>query len=145
MSDNNLRKSLIRLAHSNPELRADLLPLIAGKTAAHVKMASAMYQKVSKIAAAFPETRKHLMPILRQADGCACPDRLAEAMDSDEALGGRTWGNPDPNKPQDDGTPNYKSWPDSPPAGEDGSAQRKVYNNWFRENACPKHKTNCGM
>ena len=32
MSDAALRKSLIRLAHSNPELRADLLPLLKEAT-----------------------------------------------------------------------------------------------------------------
>lgn len=31
MSDNNLRNKLIRIAHANPELRKDLLPLIQKK------------------------------------------------------------------------------------------------------------------
>ena len=34
MSDKNLRNKLIRLAHSNPELRKDLLPLIEKKSSA---------------------------------------------------------------------------------------------------------------
>lgn len=34
MSDTNLRNKLIRMAHSNPELRKDLLPLIEKKSSA---------------------------------------------------------------------------------------------------------------
>jgi hypothetical protein len=81
----------------------------------------------------------HLIPELRKF-ACTCPDRQASG---DEFMGGRTWGNPDPHSTPDDKTP-YHHHEDSPPAGADGSAQRKKYNEWFRSNVCPKHKTNCG-
>ena len=45
MNDKNLRTKLIRLAHANPHLRADLLPLLA-----QTKMASAITPLLEKIA-----------------------------------------------------------------------------------------------
>ena len=94
-AEQNLRKNLIRLAHSKPELRSVLLPLL-------------------------------------------------KSADDDGLMAGRTWGNPNPGAQPDDADP-YNIHPDSPSAGTDGSEQRKKYNQWFRENVCPTHKTNCGM
>lgn len=92
-----------------------------------------LYTQIQRIASENPETRVHLVPLLRKfADGFG-----------DEVLGGRTWGNPDPHSTPDDSVP-YKHHENSPPAGADGSPQRKKYNEWYRRNVCPKHKTNCG-
>lgn len=101
---------------------------------------------LTRIANAHPETRVHLVPLLRHHAACACGDEMvAEDGDmGDELMGGRTWGNPDPRAKPDDATP-YNLHPDSPPAGADGSPARKQYNKWFRENVCPNHKTNCGL
>lgn len=79
-----------------------------------------------------PELRPYLLPLLKEADGPSM----------EELMGGRTW---DGDKSTPDDNDPYNSHPDSPPAGQDGSAQRKRYNQWFRENVCPDHKTNCGM
>jgi hypothetical protein len=86
--------------------------------------------KLIRLAYAKPEFRAQLLPLLKQAAG-----------EGPEA--GRTWGAPDPHSRPDDNAP-YNHHPDSPPAGADGSAQRKVYNKWFQENVCPGHKTLCG-
>ena len=83
-----------------------------------------------RLAHAKPEFRPHILPLLKSA---------AE----NEMEAGRTWGNPDPRKTPDDSTP-YNKHEDSPPAGADGSAQRKRYNKWFQQNVCPDHATNCG-
>jgi hypothetical protein len=100
-----------------------------------------LYQQVHRIASQHPETRVHLVPILRKY-ACECDEGLM--ADGDELMGGRTWGNPDPHSKPDDNVP-YRHWEDSPPAGADGSAQRKKYNEWYRNNVCPdKHRTNCG-
>ena len=48
MSDHALRSGLIRLAHSNPSLRADLLPLIGKKASKAVSHAAAKGAKTSK-------------------------------------------------------------------------------------------------
>lgn len=112
------------------------------------RTANSLRQAIQRVASQHPETRKHLVPLLRKfaEDGsvvaCTCPDGGKSAAD-DELMGGRTWGNPDPHSKPDDNTP-YNKHEDSPPAGADGSAQRKKYNEWFRKNVCPKHKTNCG-
>jgi len=107
-----------------------------------------LHREIQRVAAEYPETRKHLVHLLRKFSdenvvACTCPDGGKSAADGDELLGGRTWGNPDPYSKPDDKTP-YHYHEDSPPAGADGSAQRKKYNEWFRENVCPKHKTTCG-
>lgn len=75
-------------------------------------------------------------------------DILAEDLISEwdaEVMAGRTWGGPNYRpKPVDDSIP-YNSHPESPPAGANGSAERRRYNKWFRENVCPDHATNCGL
>jgi hypothetical protein len=89
-----------------------------------------------------PELRPHLLPLLART--AASEDE--EAMD---ILAGRTWGRGDhgegdPGAAVDDNVP-YRSHPQSPPGGANGSAQRKKYNEWYRENVCPSnHKTTCG-
>ena len=88
---------------------------------------------VIRLAYENPNLRHHLLPLIKEADA-------AEAMDMEA---GRTWGNPNPKATPDDSVP-YHKHPNSPPAGADGSAQRKKYNEWFRENVCPGHKTTCG-
>lgn len=109
---------------------------------------SSLFDEVQRVASAHPETRAHLVPLLRRYAGenvvacCTCPDGGKSAAD-EGLMGGRTWGNPDPHSKPDDKVP-YHQHEDSPPAGADGSPQRKNYNNWFRKNVCPKHKTNCG-
>jgi len=84
---------------------------------------------VIRLAYENPSLRPHLLPLVKEADA------TIEA--------GRTWGNPDPRSTPDDSSP-YNSHPDSPPAGADGSAQRRKYNEWFHENVCPTHATKCG-
>ena len=108
---------------------------------------SSLYDAVQRVASMHGETRRHLVPLLRKyasenVVACTCPDGGKSAAD-DGLMGGRTWGNPDPHSSPDDKVP-YHKHEDSPPAGADGSAQRKKYNEWFRTNVCPKHKTNCG-
>jgi len=75
-------------------------------------------------------------------------DTLAEDLTSEwdaDVMAGRTWGGPNYRpKPVDDSIP-YNSHPESPPAGANGSAERRRYNKWFRENVCPDHATNCGL
>ncbi len=115
---------------------------------------SSLRQELQRVASQHPETRKHLIPLLRkfaeeQVVACTCPAGIGHnAADysaaEDDVMGGRTWGNPDPHSKPDDAVP-YRHHEDSPPAGADGSAQRKKYNEWYRKNVCPKnHKTNCG-
>ena len=93
---------------------------------------SKLRAKVAQIARDHPETRAQLLPLLRQT-----------ASAGDEFLGGRTWGDPSPDRAVDDNVP-YHKHKQSPPAGEDGSEQRKRYNQWYRKNVCPEHRTNCG-
>jgi len=97
-----------------------------------------LHQELQRLASQHPETRAHLVPLLRKY---ACGDEML--AEGDELMGGRTWGNPDPHSTPDDSSP-YNRHENSPPAGADGSAQRKKYNDWFRKNVCPNHKTNCG-
>ena len=117
---------------------------------------SSLRQELQRVASQHPETRKHLVPLLRKyaEDGsvvvaCTCPAGIGHnasdyVASEDEVMGGRTWGNPDPHSKPDDAVP-YRHHEDSPPAGADGSPQRKKYNEWYRKNVCPKnHKTNCG-
>lgn len=85
--------------------------------------------------------RDALLDVLAAEQYEACEACQAE-MD-EEVMAGRTWGNPDPNSRPDDNVP-YNAHPNSPPAGADGSAQRKKYNQWFRNNVCPAHRTTCG-
>lgn len=78
-------------------------------------------------------------------EGQGTPREAASFLASDDEegpLAGRTWDG-DKSKP-DDAAP-YNIHPESPPAGADGSTERKRYNRWFRENVCPGHKTNCGL
>ena len=77
-------------------------------------------------------------------DGQGTPRAAASflASEDDDLIAGRTWDG-DKSTP-DDATP-YNLHPKSPPAGADGSEQRWKYNQWFRQNVCPGHKTNCGL
>ena len=81
--------------------------------------------------------RPHLLRVLKSCDAMGCD------MEGPE-MAGRTWGNPNPGAPVDDSVP-YNKHPNSPDAGTDGSTQRAKYNQWFRENVCPGHATNCGL
>lgn len=134
-----------------------------------------LFAAIQRIASQHPETRKHLVPVLRKyaEEGkvaCTCPAGIGHNAadylgEDDEVMGGRTWGvggkdtpvkgQGNPSAPADDRDPPYNKHPDSPPAGcnKDGGpegckgtyAQRLKYNEWFRNNVCPKgHKTNCG-
>jgi len=89
---------------------------------------STLRRKVADLAEVKPHLREHLVPLLREACG-------------DDVEAGRLW-NSDSSKW--DAWHPYKEQPDSPPAGEDGSAQRKKYNEWYRKNVCPTHPTTCG-
>lgn len=90
-----------------------------------------LYRSLRRIASRNPETRPHLMPILRKYADCG-----------DDMMAGRDWGTG--RGKVDDSIP-YRSWPDSPPAGKNNSPQRETYNEWYRKNVCPdKHKTTCG-
>jgi len=93
---------------------------------------SQLRAKVAQLAQEHPEIRAQLLPLLR---------RTAEMGDA--FLGGRTWGDPSPDRGVDDDVP-YNKHKDSPPAGADGSEQRHHYNQWYRKNVCPTHRTNCG-
>ena len=102
-------------------------------------------RELIRVAHQHPVTRPHRVPLIaKHADlDDVFSDEELMAFE-DELMAGRTWGNPDPHSKPDDNVP-YRSWPDSPDAGADGSAQRKKYNEWYRKNVCPsKHKTNCG-
>lgn len=94
-------------------------------------MATSLRNRIIRLAYENKELRPHLLRILAS---CEDLDRLA----------GRRWGGPGADAIPDDNLP-YNKHPDSPPAGEDNSPQRKKYNDWFRENVCPKHKTQCGL
>ena len=100
-----------------------------------------------RLAYARPELRPHLLPLLaRTAAPVSAEEAMQEAMDM---LAGRTWGKGDHGKGDPGATPDdnipYRKHKDSPPAGADGSAARRNYNNWYRENVCPtNHKTTCG-
>lgn len=84
----------------------------------------------------------------RMAASFLASDEMADdeiLMEGDELMAGRTWGGPGYRpKPVDDSIP-YNKHPESPPAGANGSAERRRYNRWFRENVCPDHATNCGL
>lgn len=105
-------------------------------------MSSNLRRATIRLAYQRPELRPHLLPLLARTAG----DDMDEAMDM---LAGRTWGEGDHHKGDPGATPDdnipYRKHKDSPDAGKDGSAQRKIYNNWYRENVCPSnHKTTCG-
>lgn len=104
-------------------------------------------QKVAKLAADKPELRKLLIPLLREAAG-------------DDEMLAREWGKAIHRTILDDevgvigdptgtrGNPSgkygpYKKRPGSPLAGEDGSPQRKKYNDWYRKQVCPS-EDGCG-
>ncbi len=111
---------------------------------------STLRSQIIRLANEKPELRPHLLPILR------------EAMDEmDEIEAGREWGKGihrtifdnkptlgpptgtrgNPKTPPDSNP--YKNHPNSPAAGEDGSPQRKKYNDWYRKNVCPS-MNGCG-
>lgn len=86
-----------------------------------------------------------------------CGDSM---MSSEDEMLAREWGNAIHRKILNDEIPvigdptgtrgnpggaygKYKTHEDSPPAGADGSPQRKKYNDWYRENVCPKNN-GCG-
>jgi hypothetical protein len=118
-----LRGKLIRLAHANPALRPHLLPLI--KSAGCEKL---------------PEGPMRDNCENKKDEG----EKADKKADAEGPEAGRTWGNPDPGAPHDWDHP-YAHHKGHPPAGTDGSAQRKRYNNWYRENVCKtEHATGCG-
>lgn len=63
MKDQFLREKIVRLAHSNPQLRKHLLPLVNGKVASD----ESLELRVTKLAYANPELREHLVPLIKQA------------------------------------------------------------------------------
>lgn len=99
-------------------------------------MSKSLRSRAIRLASENKSLRPHLLKVIKSCDAMACGEEA-------DMMGGRTWGNPDPHSTPDDAVP-YHSHPDSPSSGEDGSAQRKKYNDWFRKNVCPGHKTNCG-
>lgn len=130
MAQNEKRQARLQELRQRQARLQELRAQQASKVEAAPKLT--LREEVTKLAAENPTARPYLVPILRRT-----------ALDGDELLGGRTWGNPDPHSTPDDKVP-YHKHEDSPPAGADGSPQRKRYNEWFRENVCPTHKTNCG-
>lgn len=157
-SMSSLYEAVQRVANTHGETRRHLVPLLRKYAAGDVTAANLTYDEYVKANAALnkkfnipsrnPPLSKDqwekLMGSSQDTDkkACTCPDGGKSAAD-DGLMGGRTWGNPDPHSTPDDKVP-YHKHEDSPPAGADGSAQRKKYNEWFRNNVCPKHKTNCG-
>lgn len=89
---------------------------------------STLRLKVIKLADEKPHLREHLIPLLREAT-------------EDDVEAGRLWNS---DASTWDAWHPYKNHPDSPPAGTDGSAQRKKYNDWYRKKVCPTHPTTCG-
>lgn len=87
---------------------------------------------VIRLAYENPSLRPHLLPLVKEADA------TIEA--------GRTWGNPKPGATPDDSSPynSHPERPDSIPAGANGSAARRKYNEWFQKKVCPTHATKCG-
>lgn len=83
------------------------------------------------------ELRPHLLKALKafESDMAACGEG--------DLMAGRKWetgkGKVDDNIPYN-GPHNL-----GVPAGANGSAQREKYNEQFRKQVCPGHKTNCGM
>lgn len=63
-------------------------------------------EALTRIATAHPETRAHIVPLLRKHAQCACGDEMV-AEDGDELMGGRKWdkapgkgyGSPSPTTP----------------------------------------------
>lgn len=135
--------------NNNPHLRG----------ASQGEQAMSLRQQIQRIAAQHPETRVHLIPLLRKyaEDGsvvaCTCPDGGKWAMenehlaDGDELEAGRSWGKGkksphDAWRPYAEGKP--KGHELGVPAGTNGSPQRKIYNEEYRKEVCPKHPTTCG-
>lgn len=116
----------LRRASSNPQVRKELL----------------------RMAKVDPKLRTAMLKMLvKKACGegyMSSEEAQACGVMADDLMAGRTWGKPFPGRTPDDSVP-YNKHPNSPDAGTDGSEQRKKYNQWFRENVCPDHKTNCGM
>jgi len=105
-------------------------------------MSSSLRKATIRLAYQRPELRPHLLPLLARTAG------EDEAMDM---LAGRPWGgknykskakdydDPSPGPGSPPCTPEgeggcYDTYDNSPPAGENGSAQREQYNNWYRKN-----------
>jgi hypothetical protein len=105
----SLRKATIRLAYERPELRAHLLPLLA-RTAAPLEDEEAMNMLAG-----------------RPWGGTGYKSK---AKDYDDPSPGP--GTP-PCTPEGEGGC-YDSHPGSPPAGANGSAARRKYNEWYRSN-----------
>ena len=63
MKDQFLREKIVRLAHSNPQLRKHLLPLVNGKVASD----ESLELRATKLAYANSELREHLVPLIKQA------------------------------------------------------------------------------
>jgi carbonic anhydrase/acetyltransferase-like protein (isoleucine patch superfamily) len=82
-----------------------------------------------------PELRAAILTFLNKKAG-------DEDVTADEMFAGRKW---DGGRQKPDDSVPYNLHPDSPPAGSDGSEARKKYNQWYRKNVCPDHKTNCGL
>ena len=110
---------------------------------------STLRKAIVRLAYEQPELRPHLLPLLK--------DTAVTAGDDEKTA--REWGNAIHRQIYDDkptigpptgtkGNPSgaygtYKERKKSPPAGEDGSAQRKKYNEWYRKNVCPS-EDGCG-
>ncbi|MDB4278091.1 hypothetical protein N9917_00515 [Deltaproteobacteria bacterium] len=102
-------------------------------------MKNSLRSRTIRLAHDNKQLRPHLLRALKAYEGDL------EACGEADLMAGRTWGGLDSDQPADDGNPNYNSHPDSPSAGADGSGQRAKYNQWFRKNVCPGHKTQCGI
>lgn len=122
--------------------------------------ANNLFQAVQRIASKHPETRQHLVAVLRDhAKTAHYQDSIQDDGDDDDGLMAREWGRAVHRKIINDtpvigdptgtrGDPSgkygpYETHENSPPAGADGSPQRKKYNEWYRNNVCPE-KGGCG-
>lgn len=83
-----------------------------------------------RLAHANPEMREHLLPLLKNAE------------EENEHEAGRKWDGGS-QKPTD--SVPYNKHRSHPPAGEDGSKERKRYNQWYRDSVCPDASNQCGL
>ncbi len=117
-------------------------------------------RELIRVAHANPDTRVHLLPIIRKHADLDDVFSNDELMGFEDDLMAREWGKAIHRKILDNekgiigpptgtrGNPSgaygkYKSHPNSPDAGADGSPQRKKYNEWYRKTICPD-KGGCG-